>query len=108
MDDDVTDQVKARRLQEIVDLQQNMLGHSEEFIGQTVEVLVEKSLKNQLKNSRQKLAKYHRSFPKRIIKLVTLSMSKLQAAQVVPKRRINWFKRDELENLNTNPLINTK
>jgi hypothetical protein len=35
-------------------------------------------------------------------------MSKLQAAQVVPKGRINWFKRDELENLNTNPLINTK
>jgi tRNA-2-methylthio-N6-dimethylallyladenosine synthase len=28
MDDDVTDQVKARRLQEIVDLQQNMLGHA--------------------------------------------------------------------------------
>jgi hypothetical protein len=29
-------------------------------------------------------SKYYRSFPKEIIKLVTLSMSKLQAAQVVP------------------------
>jgi tRNA-2-methylthio-N6-dimethylallyladenosine synthase len=44
MEDDVTEN-KARRLQEIVDLQQNMLGRSEEFIGQTVEVLIEKFLK---------------------------------------------------------------
>jgi hypothetical protein len=43
-----------------------MLGHSEEFIGQTVEVLVEKVSKNQLKNSQQKLAKYHRSFSKKL------------------------------------------
>jgi hypothetical protein len=49
-----------------------------------------------------------RSFPKENYKIGDfVSMSKLQAAQVVPKRRINWFKRDELENLKI-PLINTK
>ena len=43
MEDDVTDETKARRLQEIVDLQQkHAWARSEEFIGQTVEVLVEK------------------------------------------------------------------
>ncbi|MFT7165113.1 MAG: tRNA-2-methylthio-N6-dimethylallyladenosine synthase [Flavobacterium sp.] len=43
MEDDVTDETKARRLQEIVDLQQkHAWSRSEEFIGQTVEVLVEK------------------------------------------------------------------
>ncbi|RTY86736.1 tRNA (N6-isopentenyl adenosine(37)-C2)-methylthiotransferase MiaB [Flavobacterium sp. RSP49] len=43
MEDDVTDETKARRLQEIVDLQQKHAWfRSEEFIGQTVEVLVEK------------------------------------------------------------------
>ncbi|TDD78747.1 tRNA (N6-isopentenyl adenosine(37)-C2)-methylthiotransferase MiaB [Flavobacterium caseinilyticum] len=43
MEDDVTEQTKARRLQEIVDLQQKHAWfRSEEFIGQTVEVLVEK------------------------------------------------------------------
>jgi tRNA-2-methylthio-N6-dimethylallyladenosine synthase len=43
MDDDVTEETKARRLQEIVDLQQKHAWfRSEEFIGQTVEVLVEK------------------------------------------------------------------
>ncbi|MEZ7500620.1 tRNA (N6-isopentenyl adenosine(37)-C2)-methylthiotransferase MiaB [Flavobacterium sp. Arc3] len=43
MEDDVTEETKARRLQEIVDLQQkHAWSRSEEFIGQTVEVLVEK------------------------------------------------------------------
>lgn len=43
MEDDVTDETKARRLQEIVDLQQkHAWSRSEEFVGQTVEVLVEK------------------------------------------------------------------
>src|SRR4051812_26908784 len=43
MEDDVPEETKARRLQEIVDLQQkNSWFRSEEFIGQTVEVLVEK------------------------------------------------------------------
>ncbi|MFV8359431.1 tRNA (N6-isopentenyl adenosine(37)-C2)-methylthiotransferase MiaB [Flavobacterium sp. LS1P3] len=43
MEDDVTEETKARRLQEIVDLQQKHAWfRSEEFIGLTVEVLVEK------------------------------------------------------------------
>ena len=43
MKDDVSEEIKARRLQEIVDLQQNHSWfRSEEFIGKTVEVLVEK------------------------------------------------------------------
>jgi tRNA-2-methylthio-N6-dimethylallyladenosine synthase len=43
MKDDVTEETKLRRLQEIVDLQQKHSWlRSEEFVGQTVEVLVEK------------------------------------------------------------------
>lgn len=43
MEDDVSEEIKARRLQEIVDLQQKHAWfRSEEFIGKTVEVLVEK------------------------------------------------------------------
>jgi tRNA-2-methylthio-N6-dimethylallyladenosine synthase len=43
MEDDVPEETKLRRLQEIVDLQQQHAWiRSEEFIGQTVEVLVEK------------------------------------------------------------------
>jgi tRNA-2-methylthio-N6-dimethylallyladenosine synthase len=43
MEDDVLEEVKARRLQEIVDLQQkHAWQRSEEFIGKTVEVLIEK------------------------------------------------------------------
>jgi len=43
MEDDVSEEIKARRLQEIVDLQQKLAWlRSEEFIGKTVEVLVEK------------------------------------------------------------------
>jgi tRNA-2-methylthio-N6-dimethylallyladenosine synthase len=43
MKDDVLEETKARRLQEIVDLQQkHAWQRSEEFIGQSVEVLVEK------------------------------------------------------------------
>ena len=43
MEDDVTEETKARRLQEIVDLQQKHAWHrSEEFVGKTVEVLIEK------------------------------------------------------------------
>ncbi|SFE23376.1 tRNA-i(6)A37 thiotransferase enzyme MiaB [Flavobacterium xueshanense] len=43
MEDDVTEETKARRLQEIVDLQQKHAWlRAKEFIGQTVEVLIEK------------------------------------------------------------------
>lgn len=43
MEDDVTEETKARRLQEIVDLQQvHARFRTEEYIGQTVEVLIEK------------------------------------------------------------------
>ena len=43
MEDDVTEETKARRLQEIVDLQrQHGLERTQEFVGKTVEVLVEK------------------------------------------------------------------
>ena len=43
MQDDVPDEIKLRRLQDIVDLQQkHSLIRSQEFIGKTVEVLVEK------------------------------------------------------------------
>ena len=43
MEDDVLEEIKARRLQEIVDLQQKHAWfRSEEFIGKTVEVLIEK------------------------------------------------------------------
>jgi tRNA-2-methylthio-N6-dimethylallyladenosine synthase len=43
MEDDVPEETKARRLQEIVDLQQKHAWfRSEEFIGKTVEVLIEK------------------------------------------------------------------
>lgn len=43
MEDDVTEETKARRLQEIVDLQQkHAWRRSEEFVGKTVEVLIEK------------------------------------------------------------------
>lgn len=51
MEDDVLEETKARRLQEIVDLQQKHAWfRSEEFVGQTVEVLVEKISKSQPKN----------------------------------------------------------
>jgi tRNA-2-methylthio-N6-dimethylallyladenosine synthase len=43
MEDDVSEEIKARRLQEIVDLQQKHAWfRSEEFVGKTVEVLIEK------------------------------------------------------------------
>jgi tRNA-2-methylthio-N6-dimethylallyladenosine synthase len=43
MEDDVSEETKARRLQEIVDLQQKHAWfRSEEFVGKTVEVLIEK------------------------------------------------------------------
>ena len=43
MKDDVSEEVKAKRLQEIVDLQQKHAWlRSQEFVGQTVEVLIEK------------------------------------------------------------------
>ena len=46
MEDDVLEETKARRLQEIVDLQQkHSWFRSEEFIGKTVEVLIEKTSK---------------------------------------------------------------
>ncbi|OIQ21338.1 MAG: tRNA (N6-isopentenyl adenosine(37)-C2)-methylthiotransferase MiaB [Flavobacterium sp. MedPE-SWcel] len=46
MEDDVPEEVKKRRLQEVVDLQQkHSLERTQLFLGQTVEVLVEKSSK---------------------------------------------------------------
>ena len=43
MDDDVPEETKARRLQEVVDLQRKHgLERTQEFVGKTVEVLVEK------------------------------------------------------------------
>ena len=46
MEDDVPEEIKKRRLQEIVDLQRNLgLKRTQRFLGQTVEVLIEKSSK---------------------------------------------------------------
>lgn len=46
MEDDIPEEVKKRRLQEVIDLQQKLsLQRTQRFIGQTVEVLIEKSSK---------------------------------------------------------------
>lgn len=46
LDDDIPENIKKRRLQEVVDLQQqHSLERSQEFLGQTVEVLIEKTSK---------------------------------------------------------------
>lgn len=46
MEDDVPEEIKKRRLQEVVDLQQKLsLERTQRFIGQTVEVLIEKESK---------------------------------------------------------------
>ncbi|WP_177762276.1 tRNA (N6-isopentenyl adenosine(37)-C2)-methylthiotransferase MiaB [Flavobacterium sp. I3-2] len=46
LEDDVPEEIKKRRLQEIVDLQQSIaLERTKRFVGQTVEVLIEKSSK---------------------------------------------------------------
>src|SRR5690606_7674925 len=46
MVDDVPEEVKKRRLQEIVDLQQRIaMERTKRFVGQTVEVLIEKTSK---------------------------------------------------------------
>lgn len=46
MADDIPDEVKKRRLQEVIDLQQKLaLQRTQRFLGQTVEVLIEKSSK---------------------------------------------------------------
>ena len=46
MEDDVPETVKKRRLQEVVDLQQRMaMERTKRFVGQTVEVLIEKTSK---------------------------------------------------------------
>lgn len=46
MTDDIPDEVKKRRLQEVIDLQQKLaLQRTQRFLGQTVEVLVEKDSK---------------------------------------------------------------
>jgi len=58
MEDDVPEATKARRLQEIVDLQQkHAWSRSEEFIGKTVEVLIEKVSKNRLRSFREEIHK---------------------------------------------------
>jgi tRNA-2-methylthio-N6-dimethylallyladenosine synthase len=57
----ISEEIKARRLQEIVDLQQKHAWlRSEQFIGQIVEVLVEKFQKNLLKNF---LGETHKALP---------------------------------------------
>ncbi len=46
MEDDVPEEVKKRRLQEVIDVQQELaLERTQRFLGQTVEVLIEKSSK---------------------------------------------------------------
>jgi tRNA-2-methylthio-N6-dimethylallyladenosine synthase len=51
LEDDVADETKARRLQEIVDLQRiHSAFRTKEFLGQTVEVLVEKTSKKSEKD----------------------------------------------------------
>ncbi len=46
MKDDIPDEVKKRRLQEVIDVQQELaLKRTKRFLGQTVEVLIEKSSK---------------------------------------------------------------
>lgn len=46
MEDDIPDEVKKRRLQEVIDVQQELaLQRTQRFVGQTVEVLVEKTSK---------------------------------------------------------------
>jgi len=46
MEDDVPEEVKKRRLQEVIDLQQKLsLQRTQRFLGQTVEVLIEKTSK---------------------------------------------------------------
>lgn len=46
MKDDIPDEVKKRRLQEVIDVQQDLaLKRTQRFLGQTVEVLIEKSSK---------------------------------------------------------------
>lgn len=46
MEDDVPEEVKKRRLQEVIDVQQELaLQRTQRFVGQTVEVLIEKSSK---------------------------------------------------------------
>jgi tRNA-2-methylthio-N6-dimethylallyladenosine synthase len=74
MEDDVSEEIKARRLQEIVDLQQKHAWlRSEQFIGQIVEVLVEKiSKKSTEEFSGRNSQSITVVFQKKIIKLVTL------------------------------------
>jgi len=58
MDDDVPEETKLRRLQEIVDIQQkHSLYRSSEFIGEIVEVLIEKVSKNHQKNFQEEIHK---------------------------------------------------
>jgi tRNA-2-methylthio-N6-dimethylallyladenosine synthase len=71
MEDDVPEETKARRLQEIVDLQQKTrLATKEEFIGKTVEVLTKNFQKKKsfLRNSQSITV----VFPKENYKLVIL------------------------------------
>jgi hypothetical protein len=64
MDDDVTG--SSRRLQEIVDLQQKTYLVTLKSLLVKLSSISGKVSKNQLKNSQQKLAKYHRSFSKKL------------------------------------------
>ncbi len=79
MEDDVLEEIKARRLQEIVDLQRIHSGfRTNEFVGQTVEVLVEKtSKKNQNEWSGRNSQSITVVFPKEAFEIGDFVMIKI-------------------------------
>jgi tRNA-2-methylthio-N6-dimethylallyladenosine synthase len=81
MKDDVPEETKARRLQEIVDLQQKHAWlRSEEFIGQAVEVLVEKvSKKSKDEFSGRNSQSITVVFPKENFKIGDFVMVKIES-----------------------------
>jgi tRNA-2-methylthio-N6-dimethylallyladenosine synthase len=58
-----------------------MLGRSEEFIGQTVEVLWESFKKSQRRIFRKKFTKYYRGFPKENYKIGDFVNVRITSAQ---------------------------
>jgi tRNA-2-methylthio-N6-dimethylallyladenosine synthase len=68
MEDDVSEEIKARRLQEIVDLQQKTRLVAQ-FIGQIVEVLEKISKKSTEEFSGRNSQKHYRSFSKENYKI---------------------------------------
>jgi tRNA-2-methylthio-N6-dimethylallyladenosine synthase len=69
MEDDVSEEIKARRLQEIVDLQQKTRLVAQQFIGQIVEVLEKISKKSTEEFSGRNSQKHYRSFSKENYKI---------------------------------------